>query len=69
MQNSVPNPSPHAPHPQIQPVAYRRCDSTSNILFGLGVVLLIFGGALGGGHHWNIIGLALIVFSSLVHLD
>ncbi|MGB6133971.1 MAG: hypothetical protein WCC14_15960 [Acidobacteriaceae bacterium] len=52
------------------PQVYERwCDSTSGILFAAGVVLLICGGAITGNHHWNMIGLALIVFSSLVHLD
>jgi len=46
-----------------------RCESTSGILFAVGVVLLIVGGAITGDHRWNLIGLALIVFGSLVDLD
>jgi hypothetical protein len=60
MQNQIPN----RPY---YPVAASRCESTSNILFALGVVLLVCGGAL-GGHHWNMVGLGLIIFSSLYEL-
>ncbi|MGA8528087.1 MAG: hypothetical protein WB622_00130 [Acidobacteriaceae bacterium] len=62
MQNQVPN----SPMP---PVSRGRCGSTSSILFALGVVLTCFGGAIMGDYHWNMVGLGLLVFSSLVHLD
>jgi hypothetical protein len=65
MQNPFPT-APRSPMPAVYP---GRRGSTSDILFGLGVVLLVFGSAITGDHHWNVIGLALIVFSSLVHLD
>jgi hypothetical protein len=54
---------------QAAPAFAGRHESTSGILFAVGVVLLICGGAITGNHHWNMIGLALIVFGSLVDLD
>lgn len=70
MPTPIPN-SPFPPAPQQPPPAFRgrRGASTSNILFAVGVVLVCFGGAITGNNHWNLVGLALLVFSSLVHLD
>jgi hypothetical protein len=42
----------------------RRC-SGSNFLFGLGVALLVCGAAITGRHEVTMIGLGLIIFSSL----
>jgi hypothetical protein len=64
MNNPVPNP---VPAPQNQPWIEHRC-SGSNLLFALGVVLLCFGAAITGRHETTMIGLGLIVFSSLCDL-
>ena len=62
MNNPIPNPTPQ---PQAQPwIGHRRC-SESNLLFALGVVLLCFGAAITGRHETTLIGLGLIVFSSI----
>jgi hypothetical protein len=69
MNNPVPNSNPQ---PQAQPAwsRYRQpwtgycwcCGS--NLLFGLGVVLLVCGAAITGRHEATMIGLGLIIFSS-----
>jgi hypothetical protein len=41
-------------------------DSDSQFLMALGVVLLVCGGAITGHHEVTMIGLALIIFSSLI---
>ena len=61
MNYPVPNPIPQN---QAQPWMERRC-SGSNGLFALGVVLLICGAAITGHHEATMIGLGLILFSSL----
>jgi hypothetical protein len=40
-------------------------DSDSNAVFALGVVLLVCGAAITGRHEVTMIGLAMIIFSSL----
>jgi hypothetical protein len=42
------------------------CHSDQQIVFALGVVLLIFGPAITGYHQASLVGLALIVFCSMV---
>jgi hypothetical protein len=60
------NPIPSAtPGNQIQPAIERECDSDSHLLFALGVVLLVCGGAITGHHEVTMVGLGLIIFSSL----
>ena len=61
MNNPIPN---AVPTPQEPAWMARRC-SGSNLLFALGVVLLCFGAAITGRHETTMIGLGLIVFSSL----
>jgi len=61
MNTPVPNPIPST---QNHSWLEHRC-SGSNLLFALGVVLLCFGAAITGRHETTMIGLALIVFSSL----
>jgi len=68
MNNPMPNgvPSPQPPPPPswaYYPRAVRGC-SGSNLLFGLGVVLLVCGAAITGRHEATMIGLGLIIFSS-----
>jgi len=43
-----------------------RDHSDRNIVFAIGVVLLVFGPAITGYHQASMIGLALIVFCSLI---
>ncbi|MFZ0270581.1 MAG: hypothetical protein WB524_18115 [Acidobacteriaceae bacterium] len=61
MNNPIPN---TVPQPPAQPWMERRC-SGSNFLFGLGVALLVCGAAITGRHEVTMIGLGLIIFSSL----
>ncbi len=61
MNNPVPN---SVPTQQDDSWFEGRC-SGSNGVFALGVVLLCFGAAITGRHETTMIGLALIVFSSL----
>jgi hypothetical protein len=61
MNNPIPNTNPQ---PQPQPwIGYQRCTG-SGFLMGLGVVLLVCGGAITGRHEVTMIGLGLIIFSS-----
>jgi hypothetical protein len=53
------------PNPQ-PPVCAGRDHSDRNIVFAIGVVLLVFGPAITGYHQASMIGLALIVFCSLI---
>jgi hypothetical protein len=62
MNNPIPNGTPRPQTPAW--IGYRRC-SGSNILFGLGVALLVCGAAITGRHEATMIGLGLIIFSSL----
>jgi hypothetical protein len=62
MNNTIPNTVPNA---QVQPAIERECDSDSHLLFALGVVLLVCGAAITGHHEVTMIGLGLIIFSSL----
>lgn len=70
MNNTFPNaaPAPNTvPSNQVQAAIERECDSDSHLLFALGVVLLVCGGAITGHHEVTMIGLGLIIFSSLFH--
>jgi hypothetical protein len=62
MENPIPNTTPGN---QAQAAIERECDSDSHLLFALGVVLLVFGGAITGHHEVTMVGLGLIIFSSL----
>jgi hypothetical protein len=53
------------PNQQAQ-VCVGRDHSDRNIVFAIGVVLLVFGPAITGYHQASMIGLALIVFCSLI---
>ncbi|MGA2535446.1 MAG: hypothetical protein ABSF53_05490 [Terracidiphilus sp.] len=53
------------PHPPA-PVCAGHSHSDRNIVFAIGVVLLVFGPAITGYHQASMIGLALIVFCSLI---
>jgi len=64
MDNPIPS---IVPGNQVRPSIERECDSDSHLLFALGVVLLICGGAVTGHHEVTMIGLGLIIFSSLFH--
>lgn len=61
MNSPVPNPVP--PRPTYSWWERRR--SRSNFVFALGVVLLCFGQAITGRHEATMIGLGLIVFTSI----
>ncbi len=61
MNNPIPNP---VPTPRGYSWMERRCSGT-NFLFALGIVLLCFGQAITGSHVATMIGLGLVVFSSL----
>jgi hypothetical protein len=56
-------PMPPIPQP---PVCASHSHSDRNIVFAIGVVLLVFGPAITGYHQASMIGLALIVFCSLI---
>ncbi|MGA7352329.1 MAG: hypothetical protein WBX06_14295, partial [Acidobacteriaceae bacterium] len=62
MNNTIPN---TAPSNQLQAAIEKECDSDSHLVFALGVVLLVCGGAITGHHEVTMIGLGLIIFSSL----
>jgi len=61
MNNPIPNTNSQPPVP---PWIEYRCCSGSNLLFGLGVALLVCGAAITGRHEATMIGLGLIIFSS-----
>lgn len=50
---------------QQHPSWFERRHSGSNFLFALGVVMMCFGEAITGHHEVTMIGLALIVFTSM----
>jgi hypothetical protein len=60
MNNPIPT---TVQNPPTQPWVERRC-SGSNLLFGLGVALLVCGAAITGRHEVTMVGLGLIIFSS-----
>ena len=62
METPIPN---RIPGNQAHGAIERECDSDSHLLFALGVVLLVCGGAITGHHEVTMIGLGLIIFSSL----
>jgi hypothetical protein len=63
MNNQIPN---TIPVNQAQAVVEHERESDSHFLMALGVVLLVCGGAITGHHEVTMIGLALIIFSSLI---
>jgi hypothetical protein len=70
MANPVPNPAPGTipgtiPGNPVSPAIDHECDSDSHLIFALGVVLLVCGGAIFGRHEVTMVGLGLIIFSSL----
>jgi hypothetical protein len=62
MENTIPS---TISAKKAQPAIERQCDSDSHLLFALGVVLLVCGGAITGHHEVTMVGLGLIIFSSL----
>jgi hypothetical protein len=65
-QDRVPQGSGPMPSIQQPPVCAGQDHSDRNIVFAIGVVLLVFGPAVTGYHQASMIGLALIVFCSLI---
>jgi hypothetical protein len=66
LQDRVPpGTGPIPPHQQ-PPVCAGYDHSDRSIVFAIGVVLLVFGPAITGYHEASTIGLALIVFCSLI---
>lgn len=66
MQNPVPSSIPGTvPGNSVQQTIEPQCDSDSHLIFALGVVLLVCGGAVFGHHEVTMVGLGLIIFSSL----
>lgn len=63
MNNQIPNTIPGNP---AQARVECEHDSDSHLLMALGVVLLVCGGAITGHHEVTMVGLALIIFSSLM---
>ena len=61
---NTPAPSPVPTQPAHSWIDDRHC-SRSNGLFALGVVLLVCGAAITGRHEVTMIGLGLIIFSSI----
>lgn len=62
MENPIPS---TIPGNQMPAAIERECDSDSHLLFALGVVLLVCGGAITGHHEVTMVGLGLIIFSSM----
>ena len=65
-QDAVPQGTGPLPPNQQPPVCPSHDRSDRNIAFAIGVVLLVFGPAVTGYHQASMIGLALIVFCSLI---
>jgi hypothetical protein len=65
-QDRVPQGTGPMPPNQPPPVCVSHSHSDRNIVFAAGVVLLVFGPAITGYHQASMIGLALIVFCSLI---
>ncbi|HEY6848443.1 MAG TPA: hypothetical protein VI320_19880 [Terracidiphilus sp.] len=65
-QDTVPQETGPVPPNQQPPVGARHYHSDRNIVFAIGVVLLVFGPAITGCHQASMIGLALIVFCNLI---
>jgi hypothetical protein len=65
-QDTVPQGTGPMPPNQQPPVCASHYHSDRNIVFAIGVVLLVFGPAVTGYHQASMIGLALIVFCSLI---
>jgi hypothetical protein len=66
LQDTVPPGSGPMPPNQQPPECAGHHHSDRNIVFAIGVVLLVFGPAITGYHQASMIGLALIVFCSLI---
>jgi hypothetical protein len=65
-QDRTPQGSGPMPPNQQLPVCVSHSHSDRNVVFAIGVVLLVFGPAVTGYHQASMIGLALIVFCSLI---
>jgi hypothetical protein len=65
-QDTVPQGTGPMPANQQPPVCAGHHHPDRNIVFAIGVVLLVFGPAITGYHQASMIGLALIVFCSLI---
>ena len=66
VSNAVPGPVPGTIPADPAPSAVeQQCDSDSHLIFALGVVLLVCGGAIFHRHEVTMVGLGLIIFSSL----
>lgn len=65
-QNTIPQGTVPMPPNQHPGRCAGRSYSDRNIVFATGVVLLVFGPAITGYHQASMIGLALIVFCSLI---
>ena len=65
-QDTVPQGNGPMPPNQQPPMCARHYHSDRNIVFAIGVVLLVFGPAITGYHQASTIGLALIVFCNLI---
>ena len=65
-QDTVPQGTGPMPPNQQPPVCAGHYHSDRNIVFAIGVVLLVFGPAITGYHQASMIGLALIVFCNLI---
>jgi hypothetical protein len=66
MYKTIPQGNEPMPPNQPRPMCAGRDHSDRNIVFAVGVVLLVFGRAITGYHQASMIGLALIVFCSLI---
>jgi hypothetical protein len=74
MNNTIPpnttpqgtGPMPPNQQPRMYPWHDRHNHSDRNIVFAIGVVLLMFGPAITGYHQATMLGLAMIVFCSLI---
>ena len=68
MENPVPSSVPSTvPGSTAQPAIEQHCESDSHLIFALGVVLLVCGGAIFHRHEVTMVGLGLIIFSSVFH--
>ena len=65
-QDTVPQGTGPMPPNQQPPVCAGHYHSDRNIVFAIGVVLLVFGPAITGYHQASTIGLALIVLCNLI---
>ena len=66
MDNTMPQGTGLMPPDQQEPAYIGDCHSDRQIVFAIGVILLVFGPAITGYHQASMIGLALIVLCSLI---